>query len=126
MRYTPEIIANLKSTGRLQAQISAEHGVVKDLARDGVIVHLGAPVGSISGWVGALFWQVWIEPGDPAGAVHVRVETGPKEQWRLDESLSPEQLLGQAKDRWIAQVNEQRLALLADAQKRVEQLEHAA
>jgi thioredoxin reductase (NADPH) len=124
-KYPAEVIANLKSVGRLQAQISAERGIVNDLALDEVVVHVGAPLGAIDGWVGSTPWQVWIEPGALAGHVSARIGDAAKQGWRLSADLTAEQVLDAAKDRIIATILAERRQRRDAAQARVAKLEAA-
>jgi thioredoxin reductase (NADPH) len=123
--YPPEVVENLRTEGRLEGQVAAERGALRDLSLDEVVVHIGAPVGAVSGWVGSTFWQVWVEPGDPVGHVHARCAGGPKQLWRLDGDLSRAQILDAAKDRAIALVKQTRQAQRSAAERRLSQLETA-
>jgi hypothetical protein len=123
MAYTTETIDILKQEGRLEAERAGEFGAVKDLTRSDVIVHVGKPYGAVSGWAGALFWQVWVDPGQKDGNVFARIDRADKQEWRIDASLSKEALLDVAKDRAIEQAQKRRAALLAEASQRLEQLE---
>ena len=126
MTYTTDTIDILKKEGRLDARLAGTLGAVKDLTRSDVIVHIGKPYGAVSGWVGPLFWQVWVDPGQAAGKVFARIERGEREEWQLDASLSKEALLDAAKDRAVEQAQKRREALLGEASAQFEQLQKAA
>jgi thioredoxin reductase (NADPH) len=123
--YPPEVVANLLTEGRLEAQVAAERGALRDLSLDEVVVHIGAPMGAVSGWVGSTFWQVWVEPGDPIGHVHVRIAGGPKHLWRLEGDFPRAQILDAAKDRAVALVKQTRQAQRSAAERRLSQLKAA-
>lgn len=91
-------------------------GIVADLSRDNLIVHVGKPVGSISGWLGTIFWQVWVEPRDTSGTVHARIDQGEAESWQFDAALSKEQILDAAKDRIVEQARTLRANRLKSAE----------
>jgi hypothetical protein len=127
MVYEAEGLAVLQRHGRLAAQLGAERGRVNDLSRDEVIVCVGKPVGSISGWVGPLTWQVWIEPYHQPGEVNARIDRGLETlDWRFDSTLTAEALLEAAKDRIIPLAQERRLSRLAEARANMAQLEAVA
>lgn len=109
------VVDGVREVSRGEADRLEVRGLIADLSRDNVIVHVGKPVGSITGLVGPIFWQVWSDVRDPAGTVHARIEQGEAETWQLDPSLSKEALLDQAKDRLIAQVQQGRAARLETA-----------
>ena len=125
MIYSPESIAVLKRDGRLEAQVRGERGRLDTLSLEELVVCVGAPVGSISGWLGSLSWQVWIEPFHVAGQVRAQLQGGEKLDWRMDESLSKEALLDAAKVRLISLAREQRQAQLREVQSGLAQLEAA-
>ncbi|MBC2666064.1 hypothetical protein H7F51_11105 [Novosphingobium flavum] len=102
---SPEVGAKLKIVGE-----------IADLARDNLIVHVGKPVGSITGWVGTLFWQVWSDRSDAAGVVHARIDEGEAMVWQFDAGLSREAALSAAKDRVIEEAQALRAARLAAAE----------
>ena len=115
MGYTSEDITKLKRQDRFAGQILAEQGQVKDLAREEIIVHVGKPAGSVTGWVGPVFWQVWVETADPAGTVRARIDRGAAEKLQLEASLPLDKLLDTAKDQAIAKAQDLRAAQLAAA-----------
>lgn len=123
--YQADGIEKLKRDGRFEARLASERGVVADLRRDGVIVHVGKPIGAVSGWVGPVFWQVWVDGARPTGSVSARIDRGAQQEWTLDAGLSVEELLATAKDRAIDDAETIRRDLLAAAVHRVEQLEGA-
>ncbi|TPE47325.1 hypothetical protein [Amaricoccus solimangrovi] len=125
MQYDAAAIEALRNDQRLDIQILGEHGLVKDLSRDNVIVHVGKPAGSITGWVGPVFWQVWVESGDAPGSVHARVDRGEAQVWQFHESHAKEELLAAAKDSAIALAKEQLAAQLDAARERLSALESA-
>ena len=88
MTYSSEAIASLKQAERFDMQIGREAGRVKDLERDNVIVHVGKPIGSTTGWVGAYFWQVWVEYTDAPGQVHARIDSEPSAVWAYDAAMT--------------------------------------
>ncbi len=122
MEYTVQHIDALKRNGRLEEQIAAAKGIVADLSRDNVIVHTGKPVGSVSGWIGAIYWQVWIEPWHQPGQVSARLDRGALLQWQFDASLAGPDLLAAARDRALAEAATWRENCLASARKRLEEL----
>jgi hypothetical protein len=101
---SPEVGARLDAIGR-----------IADLSREQVIVHVGKPVGSVTGWVGPIFWQVWSDRGDAAGLVHACIGEGETVVWQFDAALDKAQLLALAKDRAIAEGHALRTARLATA-----------
>ena len=107
--YTPDAIENLRGHDRLAIRRNAAEGIVADLSRDNVIVHTGKPIGSVTGWVGALFWQVWLEPYDAAGVVRARIDEGPSELWTFDSSLDQPGLLAVAAERMVETAKAERL-----------------
>jgi thiazole synthase ThiGH ThiG subunit len=111
---TPEVAAQLRTKG-----------VIADFQRDQVLVHVGKPVGSVTGYVGPLFYQVWVDRSDAPGVVHARIAQTEAETWALDVGLSKEQLLETAKDRIVAQAQAVREAKLASARAELSALEAA-
>lgn len=126
MAYEAETIDILKRTGRFEARISGDLGTVKDLQRNEVIVHTGKPFGSVSGWAGPVFWQVWVDAGQAAGHVFSRINREERQEWKFNPALAPEALLEAARDRAIGEAQAHRKALLSEATHQVEQLETAA
>ncbi|WP_323013579.1 hypothetical protein [Devosia sp.] len=126
MTYSEQAIATLREKGRFEPQPHAEAGIVADLRRDNVIVHIGKPVGSVTGWVGPVFWQVWVEPYQAGGRVFTRVDRGERQELLLDAELALPDLLAAAKDRIVAAANEHRLAQLQAAEARLSALQAAA
>ncbi len=100
-----------------EAEFLSARGVVADLRRDDVIVHVGKPVGSITGWVGPIFWQVWLDARVETNTAYARIDQGEIETWHFDAWLSKEEILDRAKDRLLAQVEETRRARLEKAQR---------
>ena len=118
-------VDGVREVSRGEADLLQARGVVADLSRDSVIVHVGKPVGSITGWVGPVFWQVWVDVRDKAGTVHARIDQGETETWKFDAALSKEAVLDQAKDRLIAEIQSSRAARLTEARTRLSALEAA-
>jgi hypothetical protein len=116
MIHTSEAIARLRAKGRLEHARLAAQGTVRDLTRAGVVVHAAKPLGSISGWVGPISWQVWIDEIDPVGTVRARVNQHEAEIWTMDPALELGTLLDTAKDRMIAQCQRMRGELLKAAE----------
>lgn len=114
MAYDGAAIAQLQAKDRLEMRVQGLEGRIRDLSRDNLIVHVGKPVGSITGWCGGIFWQVWRDHADSEGIVRARCDEREVEIWQLDAAEDPV-LLDQAKDRMIAQATAYRLALLAVA-----------
>jgi hypothetical protein len=125
MNSTPEAVEALKQEERLDVQILGKQGIVKDLSRDNVIVHVGKPIGSITGWVGAVFWQVGVEPGDAPGTVHARIDRGEPQVWQFPADHGRETLLDAAKDSAIAFAQDHRSEKLEVARERLTRLEGA-
>lgn len=90
-------------------------GQIKNYAQDNLVVHVGKPVGSISGWIGTNFWQVWSDRSDAPGMVHARIDERTAETWTLDPALEKSELLSQAKDRLTAQIHAERSVQLIQA-----------
>jgi hypothetical protein len=121
--FSAEAIVALKNAGRLEALRLSYQGRVRDLALDTVVVHVGKPEGSITGWVGSTFWQVWVEPFDAPDAVHARIDHGDIQQWRFDVTFNIAERLDAAKVRAIAEVKAYRAKLLAHAEARLAQIQ---
>jgi hypothetical protein len=113
MGYSADEIAALKENGRLAEQVAGLRGQIADLTRDNVIVHVSKPVGSVSGWIGAIYWQVWVEPFHAPGQVSARWDRGARQDWQLDAALSVPDLLDAAKLRVLAEAGACRTARLA-------------
>lgn len=126
MHYTPESLDALRSDARLDVQILGQQGVVRDLSRDNVIVHVGKPIGSITGWLGAIFWQVWVEPGDAPGVVHARIDRGEAQVWEFPAGHDKEALLHAARESALALAKELRATKLEEARDALGELEAAA
>ena len=125
MTYSERAIATLRENGRFEPQPHAEAGIVADLRRDNVIVHVGKPVGSVTGWVGPVFWQVWVEPYQAKGSVFARVDRGEKQELTFDPMLALPELLAAAKDRIVAAADAARKAQLQAAEGRLASLQAA-
>lgn len=125
MPITPAEIENLKKSDRFAPEIDAQKGRVADLERENLIVHIGKPIGSVTGWLGTYFWQVWTEHRDAAGIVHARIDQDAAVVWTLDDTLSTVELLDQAKDRLIDEVRARRETDLGVAKERLAQLRAA-
>lgn len=109
-------VDGVREVSREEAALLNARGVVADLSRDKLVVHVGKPVGSITGWVGPAFWQVWVDVRDAAGTVHARVDQADAETWQFDASLSKAEILDQAKDRIVANVQAGRATHLNKAE----------
>lgn len=118
-------VDGIREVSRSEADLLEARGIVANLSRDNVTVHVGKPVGSITGWVGPIFWQVWADVRDDAGTVHARANRGEAETWQMDPELSREALLAEAKDRLVAEIQARREARLEEARARLAMLEAA-
>jgi len=126
MQGTQQMIEELKKRDRFETALAGQAGIVRDLARDNVIVHVSKPIGSITGWVGAFRWQVWLDYGDADGEVRARIDGEPAQLWMIEPGLAPEALLDRAKDRLLEEVGAFRATALAGASERLEMMRRAA
>ncbi|WP_138471202.1 hypothetical protein [Poseidonocella sp. HB161398] len=117
MSYDADAISRLQARDRYETRLAGQRGIVKDLERDNVIVHVGNPIGSVTGWVGTIFWQVWVDPADAAGTVHARIGEAEPETWEMEADAAIPVLLDMAKDRVLEQAHAAREARLAAARK---------
>ncbi|SFY45900.1 hypothetical protein SAMN04244548_05406 [Paracoccus pantotrophus] len=116
----------LKEKDRFATALAGQAGIVKDLLRDNVIVHVGKPMGSVTGWLGTFRWQVWLDYSDAAGEVRARIDGQPAQLWRFEPDLKPEVLLDRAKERLLEEVTKHRKAALDEAQERLGIMQRAA
>lgn len=125
MHYSPESIEALRAASLLDVEILGEQGAVRDLSRDNVIVHVGKPIGSITGWLGPIFWQVWVEPGDAPGTVHARIDRAEAQIWQFPTSHDVGTLLDEARQSALVLAGDLRVAKLDAARERLAELEAA-